>query len=301
MLEEGKSLFLKEKDCGKDFFYILDDAQIVPTEYKVLHNQDDNLFIKCMNFKYNGQESLFYFTNNLKSLSNFFLDCNENEAVTVVSNLFKIVQKILNNGFLTCNHIDCSLKRIYVNPISLEVMVVYLPVNKSKCNDDLEFKSLLRRELGKGLNHFQSSKIEQFVIYLQNNNILFEDLIYKIKEVTDERYTRNDRVVSNNVIENKQLHLISVHPEQNIDILVNKDIYKLGRNPEIVDYAITFNGAIGRLHCQIDKRGNDYYVSDLNSANGTYVNNQRVMGQPSILKDNDILRLANLDFRVVMK
>ena len=62
MLEEGKSLFLKEKDCGKDFFYILDDAQIVPTEYKVLHNQDDNLFIKCMNFKYNGQESLFYFT-----------------------------------------------------------------------------------------------------------------------------------------------------------------------------------------------------------------------------------------------
>ena len=64
MLEEGKSLFLKEKDCGKDFFYILDDAQIVPTEYKVLHNQDDNLFIKCMNFKYNGQESLFYFTNN---------------------------------------------------------------------------------------------------------------------------------------------------------------------------------------------------------------------------------------------
>ena len=94
---------------------------------------------------------------------------------------------------------------------------------------------------------------------------------------------------------------MAIHPEQDIDIYINKDVYKLGRNPEIVDYAITFNSAIGRLHCKIEKNNDEYYVYDLNCANGTYVNNQRIVGQPCVLKDNDILRLANLDLRVVIK
>ena len=50
----------------------------------------------CLNA--GSESSTMIDQNDLKSLSNFFLDCNENEAVTVVSNLFKIVQKILNNG-----------------------------------------------------------------------------------------------------------------------------------------------------------------------------------------------------------
>ena len=63
MIAEGKELFLDSVDCGNNFFYVLNDAQIVPTEYKVLHNQKDSTFVKCMNFKYNGKDSVFYFLN----------------------------------------------------------------------------------------------------------------------------------------------------------------------------------------------------------------------------------------------
>ena len=65
MIAEGKELFLDSVDCGNNFFYVLNDAQIVPTEYKVLHNQKDSTFVKCMNFKYNGKDSVFYFLNDL--------------------------------------------------------------------------------------------------------------------------------------------------------------------------------------------------------------------------------------------
>lgn len=302
MIAEGKELFLDSVDCGNNFFYVLNDAQIVPTEYKVLHNQKDSTFVKCMNFKYNGKDSVFYFLNDLKSLSNFFIDCDEVSAITVISNLLLKIQNILSNGFLSSLHIDYSLNKIYVHPTSLDVSIVYLPINKNICEDDIKFKDLLRKEIFSGINHFQTSRMAQLKLYLQNNNIDFEDLYQKINELNATGITRNIIDYANNsVTRSSQLHLVSIHPEQDIDIYINKDVYKLGRNPKIVDYAITFNSAIGRLHCKIEKNNDKYYVYDLNSANGTYVNNQRIVGQPCVLKDNDILRLANLDLRVVIK
>lgn len=151
MIAEGKELFLDSVDCGNNFFYVLNDAQIVPTEYKVLHNQKDSTFVKCMNFKYNGKDSVFYFLNDLKSLSNFFIDCDEVSAITVISNLLLKIQNILSNGFLSSLHIDYSLNKIYVHPTSLDVSIVYLPINKNICEDDIKFKDLLRKEIFSGI------------------------------------------------------------------------------------------------------------------------------------------------------
>ena len=58
---------------------------------------------------------------------------------------------------------------------------------------------------------------------------------------------------------------------------------------------------ISRMHCKIIRQGEQYAVVDLKSANGTYLNGIRLQAnQATPIKNGDVIRLANSDFRVVI-
>lgn len=52
---------------------------------------------------------------------------------------------------------------------------------------------------------------------------------------------------------------------------------------------------LSRRHASLTWRGGQHWITDLNSVNWTYLNNQRLTPeQPIALKDGDLLRLGNL-------
>lgn len=79
-------------------------------------------------------------------------------------------------------------------------------------------------------------------------------------------------------------------------IIISKNEFVLGRNYQTCDYAI-HNWNIGRAHSQINCKEGIYYIIDLGSKNGTFLNGLRlVSNKPYELKDNDRVTMANLDF-----
>ena len=48
---------------------------------------------------------------------------------------------------------------------------------------------------------------------------------------------------------------------------------------------------VSSSHCQIQQIDNDYHLFDMNSTNGTYVNNNRIV--KAMLKDNDIIKIGS--------
>ena len=67
----------------------------------------------------------------------------------------------------------------------------------------------------------------------------------------------------------------------------------LGRHPEcdiVLDAA-----AVSRQHAQILSEGEDYFVEDLHSRNGTYVNGQRIEGK-QLLQNGDRLKICDLTY-----
>lgn len=58
-------------------------------------------------------------------------------------------------------------------------------------------------------------------------------------------------------------------------ILITKDAFAIGRNPAYVDYAIN-SPTVGRLHLQIISRDGAYFIVDVNSKNGTFINKNRI-------------------------
>ena len=75
----------------------------------------------------------------------------------------------------------------------------------------------------------------------------------------------------------------------------------IGRNQGQNDIALPTCKNISGIHCQFSVSGNRVYVKDLNSTNGTFVGEQRIMSQqPMPISDGQIIYLGNKNcgFRV---
>jgi len=83
-------------------------------------------------------------------------------------------------------------------------------------------------------------------------------------------------------------------------ITIMKDSMLLGRLSDSVDYTIK-NKAVGKIHAEIIKKEDSYYIIDLNSVNGTYINNERIACSTAVrLRNGDIVTLANESYTFVM-
>ena len=71
----------------------------------------------------------------------------------------------------------------------------------------------------------------------------------------------------------------------------------LFRSNESCDVCIHYDDRVSGKHCEIGVRGNRFYVLDLKSSNGTFLNENRVITDSDLIAGN-ILRLGAVRFRV---
>ncbi len=78
-------------------------------------------------------------------------------------------------------------------------------------------------------------------------------------------------------------------------IKISSDQFAIGSGSQ-ADYQVNAAG-VSRLHVKIIHVNGAYYVHDMNSTNGTFVNDQRLIkGGNQVIQSNDIIRLGNESF-----
>ena len=69
----------------------------------------------------------------------------------------------------------------------------------------------------------------------------------------------------------------------------------LGRFEKDVDIFLN-NPAISKIHAEIIKRENSYYIKDCNSVNGTFINNERILGNTEYeIKNGESISFASIN------
>lgn len=80
------------------------------------------------------------------------------------------------------------------------------------------------------------------------------------------------------------------------DICVTKKMTRIGYGPD-ADIQIQAD-TISQLHARIDHDGETYYIEDLNSTNGTFVNDEPLAyKERRKLNSNDMIRFADVRYR----
>lgn len=293
--------YIQEMECGSNFSYILsDNSTFLSTEYKVLQSQANSCFVKCMKMMYNGKVQLYYLTKGLKSFASMIPTLDPESFLTIVANLLSDIIDVKLNGFLSCQNIDIAFEKIYVDPATYKVSLVYLPLSKRLFDDNSSFENEVRTGLVKlisGVSSLSSPKTTQFSADLSNGTLSIEDLFARIKggKSTSGGASSENRIQEKPV----NLRIIAMNAPSRVEIIVTKDDFVIGKKAELCDGIIGFNPMISRSHCRINRRGNQYTITDLQSANGTYVNRVRLQpNQPHPIKNGDIIRLADSDFQV---
>ncbi len=96
-----------------------------------------------------------------------------------------------------------------------------------------------------------------------------------------------------------QLALVTMGRSGRRVISVDRDDFVIGKKESAVDCVIPFDKKISRIHCRIVRRDDGYYIEDMGSTNGTFLNGVRLArGREVPVTMGDKLRLADVVFKV---
>lgn len=96
------------------------------------------------------------------------------------------------------------------------------------------------------------------------------------------------------------LHLLEDAPGNRTDIVLEGDNIAIGRDFEVAQI-IFGDRSVARLHARIRKRNGRYWLYDEGSANGTFLNHERLGLSPRQLHDGDDVRLGRLHLRFQLR
>lgn len=291
LLENG---LITEMPCGMNFAYVLsDNSYFLPIEYKVLQGQNDTFFVKCVRMLYNGRVQLYYLADSYKPLSGMLFGMNADAFIKIVMNLLANVIEVKNNGFLSCTNIEASFDKIFVEPSTRKVRLVYLPISEHLYEDDGEFENELRTSLIRLINGVPalfSDRTMTLAVDLANKMMPIEEILSRLKR---------NVVMPESDTHKKHAGLKLVEEKGHTIFSVNKSEFVLGKSTGAADGVILMHNAVSRRHCVIRKTDEGYTVTDLGSLNGTFLNKNRLQpDQPYILRNEDTLRVANVSFQV---
>ncbi|MDS0527528.1 FHA domain-containing protein [Clostridium sp. SHJSY1] len=128
-----------------------------------------------------------------------------------------------------------------------------------------------------------------------NNNINFEE-VNESKELEESMELIVSSEEETMLLLTNEAYLLSSDSGEVVKIHINKERFKLGRLSTKVDYTIASN-VVGKIHAEIIMEEGSYYIVDLSSKNGTFINRRRLENNvPYQLNNDDEIMIANVKY-----
>ena len=269
--------YVEEQKGTEQVSYILKQEEyFFMTGYKVLQGRERRGLVECAKLHYNGKMKLVYFSSQYVPLQSMMLYLDIVGVKTVLRNLISDILMIQGNGFLKCQNIDISPEKIFVDRNTLEVYLIYLPIKTVESEYDRStFENDLRMRLIKLLNSttmLNGPDIKKILFELSNGSTSLEKMYHLLQQ--DYTEMADSGMMALHEAKREGITMESV--DGGIVFEIHKREFVIGKSSENVDGKISGNPAVSRVHCKVFEREGTYYLVDLKSSNGTYIDGRRL-------------------------
>lgn len=294
IMQEDK---ITELQYENNISYILKDSSFFQsTEFKVLCHQQNGVFVHSSKMMLNGKVQLYYYSGNFVSLESVMKAEKIDDNWKLVTELFCSLLEVKKIGFLSISNIVTEASHIFVEPTTGKVRWIYLPILTSCQKSEKVFEREILEEVKQELTPLLSDTEKERIDEIWEINQTLEQVVAKLK---------NSIVITGKANKSKRVSLrLKLQPMGGNDtrvIIDDQDEFLIGRKVSAVDFAVQSNH-IGRIHCKLIRSGYSFFVMDLQSVNGTFVNGELIRANVMVpLSNGDKLQLANIEYLVVVE
>lgn len=302
-----------------------DPLAVSGTAYKVLRSQEPGRFVPCVRSRLNGRERLTYLTRHYTVLEGYAACLSPDAAMRLLATAVDSLMVLGDNGFLSMRDVAFSRDMLFVDQRSQRLLLVYLPLARSTSDGDLETARQAFRTSASVLDGLCGSAspllgFESSPAYRDGDLAALSSLLWgSAAELETRGQAHFSRPAAGSAGDGSALReqsddspassgwgvsftrawsfATTSSPSERFEVPANGGI--VGKSPSRADVVVPLSPAISRSHCRVTPRGEHLEVEDLGSANGTFVNGERVAeGAPALLHEGDRLRLADVQFTV---
>lgn len=268
-------------------------------EYEKIYTLDslDHL-LEGVDTIHNGQHKMIYLTGSYLN----FLDCVSCISGTLFTqiciNIIKAYLDLRDKTAFSTRNLDLDEDSFYIDPETIQPYFVYIPKEKDINRTRQDINRRLRylfMNLANYIQNKENTTLTQFLGMLKSQASLHE-----IVEALDSKMDLDGIELHSNHLSLQRQTLI-LHPvnQKCDDIIIDKDRFVLGRSKSRTDYPLDVSPSISNVHCRFTRNANLFFVEDLQSRNGTYLNDNKLAPMlASAIVNGDIIRLADVSFTV---
>ena len=256
----------------------------------------------------------------------------------MVSRIYDIAKHVEENGFLRCENIETNIDRIFVDSEDLSVYLICLPINTVSMHQNTQmFYENLKQVVLKavesypGLRHSEILRIidgardEESALSREikpkgsvetdnagndekpsitqsqpyNGDHSPETAVQKKNRLLGSLFSRKKSGDDAGVSSPNGIMLVSTNTEEEIRFAINKPEFLIGKYAGKVDGLISNEKTISRIHCKITRENKKFFIQDMGSLNGTYVNYRKLAENQRVqINRGDIIKLSKIEFIV---
>jgi hypothetical protein len=280
------------------------------TETAVLEEEDNSFLLKTMNFLKDNNFTLRAFYNllqdikqedinkyinnkkaeeqpNSKKTDNIYIKTKGIQLYHVLAALLQTILIIL--GFIIYPHVKSTDGENATTVTGLVIILFVLDYFLYK----YIFRELFRKKSGIITFNIKAGKMRRN----SKSNLVINTKNQFSPQKTGKTFIQNTVLLKN---DNTPFPFFKSMKNDNEIIEINKNDFIIGRLENHVDY-ISNNPSIGKIHAEIIKIENSFFIKDLNSKNGSFLNNKRLDSNKKYkLTNNDNITLANAEYKFII-
>lgn len=282
-----KSLLLSiEKAVHHAKKYLLPEEKICIEPDKIAISVNTGEFYLC--YLPNEENGL---AKKLRELMEVLLPKIDHQDEAAVQAAYAIYDRMLEDNFSFTQIRDALLKAKYEEKEEPDSLGEKLPEHEAQCSEAVEDRKRLFSKLSLPQPGWES--IRKRVFRRKRNETCSMQIAFEPEEEETEVVNPTILLAPHSGIVGK-LNYNGRNRQK--DFLLEKEVFYIGTREEVVD-AVLDSAAVSRIHACIRRRGEDYYLEDQNSKNGTWLGEELLNYRESRkLQKNDKIRFADEEY-----